>query len=274
MKTLELTYKDGAYHVDIDITVDEWKEMLQDPRIFTGSAMDMVLKWYHEPDHRATHKAIMEKYQIALKGTPFNGIVNGLSTRILKHLNRFTVKGVHCKQSKFSIPFYGRYVDYVEGNDFEWKLRDELAQAMEELHLSEAPPLAAIDEALTSYAASPASTKEEGKRLQIYTTRYERNPVNREAAIALHGTTCQACGFNFERFYGPLGRHYVEVHHVKPLSLAGEPAAPDPQSDLVCLCANCHRMIHRNKNATLSVEQLKKCIKRAGGGWASVPGDS
>lgn len=41
------------------------------------------------------------------------------------------------------------------------------------------------------------SQGQEGRKLRIYTTKYERNPRNRKIAIAIHGTKCMVCGFDF-----------------------------------------------------------------------------
>lgn len=70
-----------------------------------------------------------------------------------------------------------------------------------------------------------------------------------------------ACGFDFEKVYGDYGRNFIEVHHVKPLYDLGKEEVVNPQTDLVCLCSNCHRMIHRKKEAILSVEQLTQIIE-------------
>ncbi|MDD4221943.1 MAG: hypothetical protein WCQ63_04485, partial [Methanomethylophilus sp.] len=51
--------------------------------------------------------------------------------------------------------------------------------------------------------------------------RYERNARNREAAIALHETVCQICGFDFSKAYGERGRRFIEGHHRKPVSTFG-----------------------------------------------------
>ena len=77
------------------------------------------------------------------------------------------------------------------------------------------------------------STHVEGAKKQIYTTRYERNQSLRAAAIRLHGTTCMACGFSFQKVYGDRGKDYIEVHHVKPLATTGEAIDVDPATDLV-----------------------------------------
>ena len=70
-----------------------------------------------------------------------------------------------------------------------------------------------------------------------------------------------ACGFNFKDFYGERGSDYIEVHHILPLSQRNEEVTIDPSTDLVVLCANCHRMIHRKRNEILSLEELKTLIR-------------
>ena len=71
---------------------------------------------------------------------------------------------------------------------------------------------------------------------------------------------CEVCGLSYEEKYGVLGKNYIEVHHVKPLFSLDEEVDVNPQTDLVCLCANCHRMIHRKKNAIIAVEELKSLL--------------
>lgn len=102
--------------------------------------------------------------------------------------------------------------------------------------------------------------QKEGKAIQYYVKKYERNPKNRMKAIKIHGLTCFGCGFNFGEKYGELGKNFIEIHHIKPLSTLEEEVEIDPETDLVPLCANCHRMVHRKKDEVLSVEELKELI--------------
>ena len=102
----------------------------------------------------------------------------------------------------------------------------------------------------------------EGKTIKYYTTKYERNATNRKLAICAHGTKCMVCGFDFEKVYGELGKDFIEVHHVMPLSNINEEKDINPITDLVCVCANCHRMLHRHKDSILTIEELKKIIKK------------
>jgi hypothetical protein len=66
---------------------------------------------------------------------------------------------------------------------------------------------------------------------------------------------CEACGFDFMDFYGDRGSGFAECHHRDPLAnLTHGGERCSTIEDLAILCANCHRMIH--KNPWLSVEEL------------------
>ena len=102
----------------------------------------------------------------------------------------------------------------------------------------------------------------EGQKKQVFATRYERKPQLRKQAIEIHGTSCMACGFNFEEVYGSRGKNYIEVHHVKPLSDENEESEVNPSTDLIVVCANCHRIIHRKRDNILSLDELKSLIQK------------
>lgn len=78
--------------------------------------------------------------------------------------------------------------------------------------------------------------------------RVERNRKLAEQAKKLHGYTCQACGFDFEKHYGDIGHGFIEAHHLTPLhTLKGQKVSLNPKHDFAVLCANCHRMIHKSE---------------------------
>lgn len=101
----------------------------------------------------------------------------------------------------------------------------------------------------------------DGDPRKRYVTIYERNPKLRRQAIAIHGCSCAACGFDFYEVYGAVGEGYIHIHHKKPVSQLGGPKQIDPEMDLIPLCANCHAMVHRIKMKTLSIEELKSLLK-------------
>ena len=64
--------------------------------------------------------------------------------------------------------------------------------------------------------------------------------------------SCAICGFNFEKEYGPLGKDYIQFHHIKPLSEYADAELSDQElqtavTNLLPLCPNCHCMVHRCK---------------------------
>ena len=77
--------------------------------------------------------------------------------------------------------------------------------------------------------------------------------LEREGKIA-----CEACGFDFEKTYGDLGAGYIEAHHKVPVSEI-DGRSKTKVKDLVMVCSNCHRMLHRSKE-TASIEKLKKLL--------------
>lgn len=258
VKILNLTVDtNGKYYAPIDITVDEWKDMLCNPTIFDANSLDVILKWYKEPNHKASNSYIQNKYFPHLKSVRYNGIIRGLGIRIIKYLNRFEVlQTTGTGNSYFIIPFEG----WKDGSHFVWKLRTELAQAIRTSSLINGLYSDAEDDLLSIVQTNTR----EGRKISYYTTKYERNVKYRDAAIQIHGTICMACGFNFARTYGELGKDYIEVHHTTPLYTLDEETTIDPAHDLACLCANCHRMIHRKRDNILTVQQLKSIIQNQG----------
>lgn len=74
---------------------------------------------------------------------------------------------------------------------------------------------------------------------------------------------CEACGFDFQATYGERGDGFIECHHTKPVSelAAGETTK---LTDLVLLCANCHRMVH-GARPWWAVEELRQAIRKTRG---------
>lgn len=104
------------------------------------------------------------------------------------------------------------------------------------------------------------SFRKEGKKRNHYGTRYERDPRLRKEAIRLHGTTCEGCGLNFEETYGSHGAGFIHIHHKKPLGSVRKEHDVNPKTDLVPVCANCHAMIHRNRDNTLTISELQTML--------------
>ena len=103
----------------------------------------------------------------------------------------------------------------------------------------------------------------EGRRVKkLHQSRERSSRVVREAK-RLHADKhdgsmpCEVCGFDFRNQYGPRGDSFIEAHHRVPLhKLAGNDQAQIQVEDLALVCANCHRMLH--KQPWLTVEELRE----------------
>ena len=119
-------------------------------------------------------------------------------------------------------------------------------------------------EELSRRARDAAFEFAEGQRSQRESSFFRRNPRLREEAIKRLGVQCIACGLEFGKRYGPAGAGYIEIHHLNPLAERTDAAARVPRmttvADLVPLCANCHRVIHRRQPA-MSIAELKANLK-------------
>lgn len=102
----------------------------------------------------------------------------------------------------------------------------------------------------------------EGNPYSLTITKYERNPYARGKCLEHYGYTCQICKIDFEKDYGEIGKEFIHVHHLTPLSSIKSLYEVNPIEDLIPLCPNCHSMAHRKK-IPFTIEELKKIYNRA-----------
>lgn len=249
-KKIVVTVTDGHYYAPIDdlISVREWRNMLRDEKIFPKNCLEIIEKWYHEPNCLSTSVFIINKYRIKGK-THFNGEIVGLGKRIIKYLDKY----------EFIDPSGNNYfITTFEGwrssSGFVWKLHKNLIEAINELQIFDN----GVDEIEN---VVEIKAKADGKKLQYYVTKYERNPYNRLKAIELHGYVCAVCKFDFFETYGEIGKEFIEVHHNQPLYKLDEPMDINPETDLDCVCSNCHRMLHKGANGVLTVTELQAIMQ-------------
>lgn len=75
------------------------------------------------------------------------------------------------------------------------------------------------------------------------------------------GYQCQVCGLRFEDDYGKLGIEFAEAHHIVPLSQLPD-AIRTQLEDLVTVCANCHRMLHRMTGKRNDIKTLSAIVRK------------
>ena len=112
----------------------------------------------------------------------------------------------------------------------------------------------------------PLKTKyNEGGKTYIHGYYYERAPKLREAVINKFKSEndgklfCSICHFDFSNIYGEYGEGFIEVHHINPLSEDVRETHQTTVNELICVCSNCHRMLH-HKRPAMKPEELKKLI--------------
>lgn len=115
-------------------------------------------------------------------------------------------------------------------------------------------------------------TIQEGVGRFVQAKVYERSSKLRKIAIEYFTNDgdilCNACSFSFKKFYGDIGCGYIEIHHVKPVFKYEDEeldkTIENALSNLMPVCSNCHRMIHRNWKEPLQIDFLTKQISLNG----------
>lgn len=91
---------------------------------------------------------------------------------------------------------------------------------------------------------------------------FSRNPRLASIAKELHGYRCHVCDFDFEEYYGDIGKEFIECHHLNPLSENNsEKIIQTHLKDVITVCSNCHKMIHK-RTPPFSIEEIKCKIKK------------
>jgi len=130
------------------------------------------------------------------------------------------------------------------------------------LHADQIAPADQIEpDRLSEQALAANAQLMEGALHRVVSSQYERNPAARLACIDHYGAICFVCGFSFEAAYGKLGRGFIHVHHLVPVSSIGERYQVNPIEDLRPVCPNCHAMLHR-KDPPLTVKELQSLVSR------------
>lgn len=106
----------------------------------------------------------------------------------------------------------------------------------------------------------------EGKLVTTVTKTRKRSAKLRAYAFDYYNKLgkikCDACDFDFEAKYGEYGKNFIEFHHINPVSVYEVDGKitnlEEARKNLVPLCSNCHKILHRNN---VTVEQLKEVVK-------------
>ena len=89
----------------------------------------------------------------------------------------------------------------------------------------------------------------------------EQDRLSVEHCLRRDQFRCQVCEMSFREVYGEIGSGFAEAHHVLPLTQLAESVAPSSH-DLVTVCANCHRMLHRLAGEEGDIARLRRMFHR------------
>lgn len=112
-------------------------------------------------------------------------------------------------------------------------------------------------------------TISEGDSKLIITKSYERSNKLRLAAVEHFSHNgiikCDCCKFEFSAFYGErFGKSCIEIHHLHPIFQYSKEdtnqTIDKALANLLPVCPNCHRVIHRNHITAEKLPEFKEYI--------------
>lgn len=107
----------------------------------------------------------------------------------------------------------------------------------------------------------PEITDREGRKILMKHLGRERSTkLIAKFKQSLTSYSCVICGFNFAEKYGLIGNGFIEAHHVKPIARLRENEKVSIKN-LVAVCSNCHRMLHKEM-PPLEWKKFRKMIKK------------
>jgi predicted HNH restriction endonuclease len=132
-------------------------------------------------------------------------------------------------------------LDYLLRDEFNY---EDVKSAIENISSAEGVSILPIEEFVSEGRLRTKSVqiRERSSRLRMIALEY----------FTHHGViSCDCCGFNFPTYYGlNYGVDCIEIHHVKPIFQYGdntvEQTVENALKNLLPVCPNCHRVIHKN----------------------------
>lgn len=152
-------------------------------------------------------------------------------------------------------------VRYFLASDFNWQ---DIKPALKEVEEKGIKKVEIFDENIII---------QEGLKKYISSKVYERSRKLRDTAIEHYTKNghigCITCQFDFENFYGEkTGKGFIEIHHTKPVFKYDQEdlnkTIDKALKNVVPVCSNCHRMIHRNCAKPLEIKYLIGQIEQHG----------
>ena len=130
MKTIQVLEDGDFFTCDIGISKEEWLEVLQDNNTLEAYK-DTLLRFYYMPKHRGSCKAVSNA--TGRNAQSLNSYITNFGKYVQKRLGKFTVKYPNGESCYWLVPMCeGLYLPKESDGAFEWKLRPELVEAIQE----------------------------------------------------------------------------------------------------------------------------------------------
>jgi len=230
----------------------EWVEILQNPKITNELDIRIFQTLYSFENKKAPASQVGKILGYKGKNTasPLNSEIGRYAKRIAKYYDiNFTER--NSQKFKFWDLFFN---GWDEDTKFVWQLRENLIEALKETELTGEEQFA------EEIPQENIKILSEGIKKTIIVNTFERNSKARIECIKHWGTLCCVCNFNFEEKFGEIGKEFIHVHHLTPISEIGQSYEIDPINDLRPVCPNCHAMLHK-QNPPYSIEELQQIIR-------------
>ncbi|SRR5260221_9123582 len=242
------------------LSTNQYKDAIQNA--LSSRQIEILQLLYYSPNSSATAKELTKLISPASdKIIIANGVIGKIGRAISDHIGKYPkfYNDGHKDVPSFFL-LVGPYTDSG------WEMTKNLKIALEELGLTDPDNInSKISDRLPTETLSFDEVKyyEEGKVIQVFVDRFERNQRARLKCIEHYGDRCYICGFDFGQVYGDVAKGFIHVHHLRQLSDVKSEYEVDPVTDLIPICANCHSVIHMTR-PPMTIKEIKIKVKKAG----------
>ena len=128
----------GVLSCDVPITKEQWLNILRNRTVTTSQYLKVLLSFYFMPEHRATCAQCEKEY--GLPSGTYNVCISHFGKAVSKLFDDFEIVDDTADSPRlWPIPMGKGKTIMVDGSpQFEWQLRKELVEALEEVVISEA----------------------------------------------------------------------------------------------------------------------------------------
>lgn len=255
------------YILNLKINVKQWKELLENPDIFMENDIKLLKRIYSEDNHsKPCYELGVED---GLSTDYYIKQVTELAKRIVKKQDIESFIKKYRSETLWRIPFWGKF---REDGNFEWKIRPELAKALQQLY----PELdytydtdfdnKLIEDLKTENFndITPDKLQHKGiprKKQEAVLVNgrlsYPRDKSIAKNALAYANFECEIDEHHPTFIRKNTNKKYTEPHHLVPLAFSDRfEVSLDVEENIVSLCSNCHNQLHYGKDAERLIIQL------------------